>query len=244
MLSVLRSFVSRDFEYSPFHRVLEIAAIFGFFILVAIISVRVYSGISTLGWETVAWLLPVAIIGGYVASDFASGFVHWLGDTYGTEETPLLGQGFIKPFREHHVDPKGICRHDFVEVNGNNSIVLGLYMVPVAIFVTDPTSTLQFFVLAMSVSLTLGVFMTNQFHKWSHMEDPPLYIRKLQDWKLILGREHHDVHHTAPFDTYYCITCGWMNPILQRLQFFETIEGALRKLFGVRTSRELEAEQA
>ncbi len=238
MLSVLRSFFNRDFEYSRFHRALEIVAILGFFALVVIISARAFSGIAEMGWQVAVWLVPVTALLGYLGADFASGVVHWLGDTYGTEETPFLGAGFIKPFRDHHVTPRDIVEHDWVEVNGNNSIVLALYMVPVIIFVTDPTSILQFFILTMSVSLTLGVFMTNQFHKWSHMKEPPPSVEKMQDWGLILGREHHSVHHTAPYDTYYCITCGWLNPVLRRLQFFETIERILRRLFGVRTSRE------
>lgn len=238
MLSVVRSFTNTDFDYSPFHRLLEILAIVGFFALVAIICARAYTGLATLGWATASWLVPLTALLGYLAADFASGFVHWLGDTYGSEDTPVLGEGFIKPFRDHHVEPKGIVEHDFVEVNGNNSIVLALYMIPIAVVVTDPTAPIQFFVLVTSVFFTLGVFMTNQFHKWSHMDDPPAYIQTLQNWKLILGPRHHDVHHTAPYDTYYCITCGWLNPVLQRIQFFETIERILGRLFGVKTARE------
>lgn len=238
MLSVARAFVRRDFGYSPIHRFFEITAILSFFALAALLLVRAYSGIELMGWNIAVWLIPLTAILGYLAADFASGFVHWMGDTYGSEATPLLGEAFVKPFREHHTDPLGIVRHDFVEVNGNNSILLVLFMVPVSLIAADPSAPIQFFVLVTSVFFTLGIFMTNQFHKWSHMDDPPAYICKLQDWRLVLGRSHHDIHHTAPFDTYYCITCGWLNPILQRLQFFETLERLLRRLFGVRTSRE------
>ncbi len=238
MASVIKSFFSRDFEYSPFHRVLEILAILGFFVLVGIIAVRVAIGFSAYGWTTALWVVPLTALVGYLAADLVSGIVHWLGDTYGTEETPVLGDNFIKPFRDHHVEPEGICHHDFVEVNGNNSIVLALYMVPVAIFLSDPTQIWQFLFLSGSIFFTLGIFMTNQFHKWSHEPDPPGYIRTLQKWHLILPSDHHDVHHTAPFDTYYCITVGWMNPILQRLQILEGIERMLKSVFGIRTARD------
>lgn len=71
-----------------------------------------------------AWaVLATAMLGGYVLADFGSGMAHWLFDRYGTVNTPVFGMGFVKPFREHHVDPKGITRHDFVETNGNNCIV-------------------------------------------------------------------------------------------------------------------------
>jgi hypothetical protein len=25
---------------------------------------------------------------------------------------------------------------------------------------------------------------------------------------IILSKEHHDIHHESPYDTYYCITAG------------------------------------
>ncbi|TXD32368.1 kua-ubiquitin conjugating enzyme hybrid localization domain protein [Lujinxingia vulgaris] len=235
MPSMIKSFFSRDFDYSPLHRILEIVAILSFFALVVVISARAISGLSVLGWQTAAWLVPLTAVLGYVGADFASGFVHWMGDTFGSEETPVLGERFVKPFRDHHTHPQGICEHDYVTVNGNNSIVLALYMVPIALFFTDPTQIWQLLVLAFSVTFTCGVFMTNQFHKWAHMDNPPGYILFLQRYNLILTPTNHDFHHTAPYDTYYCITCGWLNPVLERLKFFETLENVARSAFGIKT---------
>jgi len=41
---------------------------------------------------------------------------------------------------------------------------------------------------------------------------------------LILPPDHHEVHHTAPYAKYYCITVGWLNEALFRLRFFQTLE--------------------
>ena len=60
------------------------------------------------------------------------------------------------------------------------------------------------------------------------MEDPPSLAAWLQRCGLILSKEHHDIHHASPYDTYYCITVGFWNPLLDRIQFFEWIEKSLR----------------
>jgi len=47
---------------------------------------------------------------------------------------------------------------------------------------------------------------------------------------LILSPEHHAIHHAAPQDKYYCITVGWMNPVLERLRFFRILEAIIGRL--------------
>jgi ubiquitin-conjugating enzyme E2 variant len=71
------------------------------------------------------------------------------------------------------------------------------------------------------------VFCTNQFHKWAHLDQPPTVVRWLQWSGLILRPKHHDIHHAAPHDKYYCITVGWMNPILTKLRFFRACEAII-----------------
>jgi ubiquitin-conjugating enzyme E2 variant len=170
---------------------------------------------------------------GYVAADFVSGFVHWSADTWGTPDWPVVGRALIRPFREHHVDQKEITRHDFVETNGNNCFVSIGPGLLAALLTQGPGLALNFFLGAFTWSLILWVLMTNQFHKWSHLDAPPAVIDFLQRWHLILPRDHHQVHHTAPHTSHYCITVGWLNEPLLRLRFFPAMERLVSAATGL-----------
>jgi hypothetical protein len=52
-------------------------------------------------------------------------------------------------------------------------------------------------------------------------------VRGLQKAGLILSPEHHAIHHASPQDKAYCITVGWMNPILDKVGFFRACEAVI-----------------
>ena len=60
----------------------------------------------------------------------------------------------------------------------------------------------------------------------------PAPIRALQRWGALLSPEVHANHHRAPFDRYYCITHGWLNPALTRLHFFRALEWFIVRTTG------------
>jgi len=172
---------------------------------------------------------PIGVLGGYLFADFLAGAVHWLADRYFDPETPVLGPMLIAPFREHHTDPRSISRHDFFEVSGNNALVsiplpLLLFLLPAP---TDYASTT---LLVFGLSASLALVATNLFHGWAHAEDPPRITRLLQRFGLILTPSQHARHHAANHDRAYCVTSGWLNPLLDRIQFFDRIEGLIALL--------------
>ena len=207
------------YGYSRSHRAIEALSITAVFGLLLGFCVRVPAAIhSSFGWIG----LGITVLAAYIASDVISGIVHWAGDTIGHEQVPFLGPNFIRPFREHHTDQKDITRHDFIETNGNNCIVV---LAPLfGAYLLAPRGGFGFFAAAFVAFLGLFVVATNQFHKWAHDDSPPRVARPLQRWGLILSPQHHDIHHAAPHDKHYCITAGWMNPVLNGLHFFRGLE--------------------
>lgn len=191
-----------------------------------------------LGWQLAPslvarpMLLPLAGLVGYLAADFISGFFHWLFDTWLSPDTPVVGRAFVRTFREHHLDPTAIVRHDFVETNGSNMLA-GNFLVAVgfASLGDEPSRTgalvaTSFFVCALFVSLT------SQIHKWAHAERVPAPVRWLQNAHILLGKEAHALHHRAPHDRAYCITSGWLNGTLHVTRFFRLLEGAVTAVTG------------
>jgi hypothetical protein len=216
--------------YSWKHRAFELTSIvlFWAFTLGTCWKVIPYCGESP-------WLVVAAFLTGFIVADFVSGFVHWLADTWGSTEMPVLGKALLRPFREHHIDPRAITRHDYIETNGNNCAIsvpwaLGSMLAPL----DGEWPLLTLFAVVSITSMIFWVMMTNQFHKWAHEtdEERPAWVTMLQRLHLVLPPEHHQIHHTKPFLDYYCITTGWLNWPLKKLGFYRGLERMVTALWG------------
>ena len=186
--------------------------------------------------------LGLALASAYVAADFVSGFVHWMGDTWGSRQMPVLGPALIRPFREHHEDPKAMTRHDWVETNGANCMIALPGAVAALLIPLDdgPWQAHRHFGAMFFGALIVWVMATNQIHKWAHTDVPPGLVRLLQRWRVILNPAHHALHHGAPYDRHYCITTGWLNAPLGALRFFRVLEWVVTATTGLRPRAEEE----
>jgi len=209
-------------SYTTPKRIQEIISMIIFIFMLSYSLFKIY---STITYSRI----PYFIIGNVIAmiiSDFASGFVHWAADTWGTLDTPLVGRSFVRSFREHHIDPSAMTRHDVVETNADNCLLTLpiLYNMCKMIVIED----YDFLMLTFSTVLCVWVCMTNQIHKWAHTyPSPPPLIVFSQKIGLILNRQHHSVHHKPPFDSNYCITNGWCNGFLNFIGFWRVVENIL-----------------
>jgi hypothetical protein len=226
---------------TPFHAFLEHSTTFLFPVMLV---VSLYFSLSQLHELELLWLALLAIPLSLVLGDLVSGLVHWTADTYFSEETPIIGQSLVKPFRLHHLYPRDICTHDLVTTVGNVCIIA----VPVLavcislLWFYEDSSWLAFLILCIAL-MSLATVLTNQFHKWAHQESPSRFVRFLQRTRLVLGPAHHQIHHTKPFNMHYCITNGWLNPLLNKIQFFRGLESMLRRL-GIEVATAGEREES
>ncbi|KAL6695528.1 Kua-ubiquitin conjugating enzyme hybrid localization domain-containing protein [Trichoderma pleuroticola] len=151
--------------------------------------------------------MAISLFLGILAADVVSGIVHWGADNWGSGTWPGIGPAFIRPFRDHHTDPRSITRHGFLELNGNNFIVSipALWVASSALKSQDSVSALTAATFWLSSAFFCGY--TNQFHCWAHMENPPMLVRCFQD-------------------------AGWMNRPLTAIGFFEGLERAITAITG------------
>ncbi|RXG70122.1 Transmembrane protein, partial [Armadillidium vulgare] len=112
---------------------------------------------------------------------------------------------FIRPFREHHIDPTSITRHDFIETNGDNfMLTIPSLLCMTKNFCTKSNEEIQenYYWYSYLYLLAIFVSLTNQ------------------DLHIVLPKRHHRIHHVAPHETYFCITTGWLNYPLEKLHFW------------------------
>jgi ubiquitin-conjugating enzyme E2 variant len=180
-----------------------------------------------------AGLVAIAFFTSMVTADLISGLVHWLADTWGTVEFPLLGPTLIKNFREHHADPKALTRKGLIETNGDNCMVLLPAQVGALFIPLDGSPGWTFFFVFV-LSFNFWIMLTNQIHKWAHMEPEQVSwpVRALQRVRIFLPKSEHDVHHTVPFESHYCITNGWLNVPLAKIGFYRGIEKLVWRVTG------------
>ncbi len=195
---------------------------------------------ALLGAAAVAQVLAVAdaaaapsiaagVLLGYLAADLCSGTVHWFCDTFFEEDTPVIGRRVIWPFRDHHRDPLAIVRYRLLEQDGTSYVAV-MAPLALAVFSGGPgtSGSLGFVLHAAVCAFAVGTAGTNLFHKWAHMPDPPAAIAWLQKRRLILSPERHALHHRT-HDRSYCVTSGWLNPLLDRSRLFAAVERVVRR---------------
>jgi len=215
-------------KYTKTKRTMEITSVTIFVILLVVAFMRISGNLYFL---RNIWVSLCACVLSMCIADFFSGIAHWGADTWGSLETPLMG-AIIRSFREHHLAPTAMCHHDLFETNGDNCMMTLPFMLMACLMNVKGDSLYSLFVHNFLVLLCVWVSLTNQIHKWSHTYKLPVYVTLMQGYGIVLSKREHAVHHRNPFDKYYCITNGWLNPLLASIDFWKRLEAVVTFVTG------------
>lgn len=160
-------------------------------------------------------------------ADLIAGIVHWLEDSYGSSETPVIGKA-IRANILHHQDPR-----DFLANNWWQNARSSLPIVLLFALLFYVSGCLNFF----TVSTLLIGWNANEVHKWAHQSkrERPWFATQLQNMRIIMSPRHHYKHHRNNHDTDYCVMTPWVNPILSTLNFWRIAEWIVFIVTGVKT---------
>ncbi|MEL7130412.1 MAG: fatty acid desaturase CarF family protein [Pseudomonadota bacterium] len=164
------------------------------------------------------------IAAGMLAADFLSGVFHWFEDRYGNPDWPILGHT-IRQNQQHHHTPHSFLTGTFLSRNREVFVVSLLVL-----FGFWAGGLLNAFTLSMVI---FGMF-ANEIHAAAHKspKENGRLITYLQKTGIIQSHAHHAAHHRQGKDTHFCVMTNYMNPVLERIQFFRILEWIVKKTAG------------
>jgi len=172
-------------------------------------------------------IIIAQIAGVLILVDFLSGVFHWFEDSYGREDTPVLGKLVVIPNIIHHRHPRRFVNSEFWRRNAVTMLLsLGIFA---GVALTAGISWQLYLICA------LGGFC-NEFHCWAHRgpeENGPI-ITAIHRLRIIQTPAHHAVHHTDPKNRAYCVLTNFTNPVLDRIEFWRRTEAVIAFVFRIR----------
>ena len=166
------------------------------------------------------------VFGIVLLADFIAGIVHWLEDAYGDEHTPVVGPLLIRPNIVHHHFPRFFTKLSWWQSSWD-IVLLSVVLLGAAAWWGVLSWQLWLFV-AVSIN-------ANQVHKWSHRTraENGKIVSSLQDIRVLQTPQQHALHHTDPKNTYYCPITNVLNPVLERVKFWDRAEWLIERATGI-----------
>lgn len=165
------------------------------------------------------------VLGGVYLADFISGVFHWFEDRYGNPEWPVLGHT-IRENQQHHHTPRSFLKGNLWT---RNREVWAIGLAFLAGF------WLLGWLNVFSVSAVLFGMFANEIHAAAHRspKENGRIITMLQSTGLLQSHKHHAHHHRKGKDSHYCVMTNHLNPMLERVQFFQTLERVVKRFTGI-----------
>ena len=170
--------------------------------------------------------ISATILASVVLGDISTGVFHWAVDNYGSLKTPVVGS-ICHAFQGHHDTPWTITFRSLA--NNLYKVAYGCAPSLLLLVVAPGVSDFARLFFALFINWWL---LSQELHKYSHMKTTPPRIKKLMDMGLILSKKEHGLHHTAPFDSNYCILTGHNNKWMDDSKLFRHLERIVFELTG------------
>ena len=180
---------------------------------------------------TAAGVFLLKVLGGLWFADFVSGVVHWLEDRYGNPEWPIIGHT-IRENQQHHFTPRSFLKGTLWTRNREVLAIGAAFLA--AFWAFDVLN-------AFTVSAVIFGVMSNEVHASAHRspQENGRIITALQKTGLLQSHRHHAAHHRKGKDTHFCVLTNHVNPVLERIRFFQTLEAIVTRVTGVRPRPDL-----
>jgi plasmanylethanolamine desaturase len=160
-------------------------------------------------------------------AEFFAGAVHWFEDAYVREDTPILGRFMARPNIVHHHYPRHMTRNSWWQSSWDLCLLSALL---VLVAWSCGCLTWQVWLFALVAA------NANEIHKWTHRTrtENGRVISFLQDIRVLQTARHHARHHTDPKNSHYCTMTNFLNPVLDRIGFWDGLEWLLVKTTGLK----------
>ncbi|MBP9854594.1 MAG: hypothetical protein KBD53_06990 [Candidatus Omnitrophica bacterium] len=159
-------------------------------------------------------------------ADFLSGVSHWVVDAYSPKDNAFIKRHITDPVILHHYKPREFTKNSWIKSTWAPMLVASIFGLGINLIFGFNWMTV----------LTLFIAINGQeVHKWSHRtkkENGPV-ITFLQDLRVIQTRRHHSAHHKSPNDCAYCVITNYLNPILDKMHFWDNLEKGIYKFTGI-----------
>lgn len=173
----------------------------------------------------------VEVIYGFLLADFITGVIHWWEDAYGNPDWKFLGLGkfVVEPNIEHHYKPRGFLEYGYWWRNCTVIVPVAVIAILFVIF--------GWFDLMTGTALLL-LSQSNEIHASAHRMRSEKWIitNILQDIGVLQSVRNHNIHHKSPYDQSFCIVTNVLNPLLNTMRFWQSLEWIIG-LSGIRPLR-------
>jgi len=166
----------------------------------------------------------------WLLADFITGVIHWWEDTYGNPQWPLLGKFVVEPNIVHHTQPTKLLEGTYWDRTNTSYIgagIIGLVLWCLGVHAWQ------------MIVLLFFCAQGNQIHALSHRSDVAngKFVLFLQKIGIFQSRKTHRWHHKAPYETNFCIMSEFLNPILNKLEFWEELEQFILEVYSINVLR-------